>query len=161
MELGWTGKKKDDRYVVFAERIATLDYLKQNLIRDFGLKEEAIQSFSGSDSDVEQQDIIEDFGKEDSKVKILLCSDAGSQGVNLHFYCNRMFNYDIPWSLITLEQRNGRIDRYGQKKTPYIYYVVGKTDDEAIRTDLHIINNLTKKEEEKHKTLGDLGSIMQ
>ena len=161
MELGWSGKKKDDRYVVFAERIATLDYLKQNLIRDFGLKEEAIQSFSGSDSDVEQQDIIEDFGKEDSKVKILLCSDAGSQGVNLHFYCNRMFNYDIPWSLITLEQRNGRIDRYGQKKTPYIYYVVGKTDDEAIRTDLHIINNLTKKEEEKHKTLGDLGSIMQ
>ena len=161
IELGWSGKKKDDRYVVFAERIATLEYLKQNLIRDFGLKEEAIQSFSGSDSDVEQQDIIEDFGKEDSKVKILLCSDAGSQGVNLHFYCNRMFNYDIPWSLITLEQRNGRIDRYGQKKTPYIYYVVGKTDDEAIRTDLHIINNLTKKEEEKHKTLGDLGSIMQ
>jgi SNF2 family DNA or RNA helicase len=163
MQLKWSGKKKDDRYVVFAERIATLDYLKENLIKDFGLKKDtdAIQSFSGSDSDVEQQDIIEDFGKEDSKVRILLCSDAGSQGVNLHFYCNRMFNYDIPWSLITLEQRNGRIDRYGQKNTPYIYYVVGKTDDEAVRTDLHIINNLTKKEEEKHKTLGDLGSIMQ
>lgn len=161
LELGWSGKKKDDRYVVFAERIATLDYLKENLIRDFGLKEEAIQSFSGSDSDVEQQRKIEDFGKADSKVRILLCSDAGSQGVNLHYYCNRMFNYDIPWSLITLEQRNGRIDRYGQKKTPYIYYLVGKTDDEALRTDLHIIDNLTRKEEEKHKTLGDIGSIMQ
>jgi SNF2 family DNA or RNA helicase len=161
LELGWSGKPRDDRYVVFAERIATLDYLKDKLVCDFGLKEEAIVSFSGSDSDVEQQAIIEDFGKKDSKVRILLCSDAGSQGVNLHFYCNRMFNYDIPWSLITLEQRNGRIDRYGQSKTPYIYYVVGKTDDEAIRTDLHIINNLTKKEEEKHKTLGDLGSIMQ
>jgi SNF2 family DNA or RNA helicase len=161
LELGWSGKKKDDRYVVFSERIATLDYLKENLIKDFNLKEDAIQSFSGSDSDVEQQHIIEDFGKEDSKVRILLCSDAGSQGVNLHYYCNRMFNYDIPWSLITLEQRNGRIDRYGQKKIPYIYYLVGKTEDEAIRTDLHIINNLTKKEEEKHKTLGDIGSIMQ
>lgn len=161
MELGWSGKSKDDRYVVFAERIATLDYLKENLIRDFGLKEEAIQSFSGSDSDIEQQRKIEDFGKADSKVRILLCSDAGSQGVNLHYYCNRMFNYDIPWSLITLEQRNGRIDRYGQKKTPYIYYLIGKTEDEALRTDLHIIDNLTKKEEEKHKTLGDIGSIMQ
>ena len=61
MELGWSGKKKDDRYVVFAERIATLEYLKQNLTKDFGLKKGAIQSFSGSDSDVEQQDIIEDF----------------------------------------------------------------------------------------------------
>ena len=160
LELGWSGKKKDDRFVVFAERIATLEYLKENLIKDFGLADTAIESFSGSDSDVEQQKKIEDFGQGDSKVRILLCSDAGSQGVNLHFYCNRMVNYDIPWSLITLEQRNGRIDRYGQKKIPYIYYLVAHTEDEAIKTDLHIINKLTIKEEEVHKTLGDAGSVM-
>lgn len=160
MELGWSGKLKDDRFVVFAERIATLEYLEENLKKDFGLIEDAITSFSGKASDIEQQAIIEDFGKEDSKVRILLCSDAGSQGVNLHFYCNRMINYDIPWSLITLEQRNGRIDRYGQKKTPFIYYLVAHTEDEAIKTDLHIINNLTKKEEEVYKTLGDVGSVM-
>lgn len=160
LELGWSGKKKDDRFVVFAERIATLEYLKENLVKDFGLKESAIQSFSGSNSDVEQQAIIEDFGKEDSEVRILLASDAGSQGVNLHYYCNRMFNYDIPWSLITLEQRNGRIDRYGQSKTPFIYYLVGHTNEEAIKTDLHIIKKLISKEDEVNKTLGDVGSVM-
>ncbi|MBT3801006.1 MAG: DEAD/DEAH box helicase [Bacteroidetes bacterium] len=160
MDLGWSGKMKDERFVVFSERLATLDYLKENLQKDFGLTDYAIESFSGSDSDIVQQKKIEDFGKGDSKVRILLCSDAGSQGVNLHFYCHRMVNYDIPWSLITLEQRNGRIDRYGQKNTPYIYYLVAHTEDEAIKTDLHIINKLTIKEEEVHKTLGDAGSVM-
>jgi len=160
MELGWSGKKKDERFVVFSERIATLKYLENNLIKDFGLSPESIKTFSGSDSDVEQQAIIEDFGKADSNVRILLCSDAGSQGVNLHFYCNRMINYDIPWSLITLEQRNGRIDRYGQKKTPFIYYLIAHTNEQAIKTDLHIINKLTIKEEEVYKALGDAGSVM-
>jgi len=160
LSLGWAGQKKDDRFVLFAERIATIEYLTKNLQRDFNLSDESIAYFHGGLSDVEQQDIVEDFGKEDSTVRILLCSDAGAQGVNLHFFCNRMFNYDIPWSLITLEQRNGRIDRYGQFKTPYIHYLISESPIEGLKTDLHIIKRLTVKEEEVHKTLGDAGSVM-
>ena len=161
LELGWTGIKKNDRYVIFAERINTLEYLKENLQKDFKIEEEAIAFFHGGLSDTEQQSIIEDFGKEDSSVRLLLCSDAGSQGVNLHFYCNRMFNYDIPWSLIVLEQRNGRIDRYGQKKTPFIHYIIAESDIEGLKTDLHIVERLTQKEEIVYKTLGDAGSVMK
>jgi SNF2 family DNA or RNA helicase len=161
LNLGWSGRKSDDRYVIFAERIATLTKLKELLTKDFRISDEAIKTFDGGLSDTDQQAIIEDFGKQDSDVRLLLCSDAGAQGVNLHFYCNRMFNYDIPWSLITLEQRNGRIDRYGQKKTPYIHYIIAESDIEGLMTDLHIIERLTQKEEIVYKTLGDAGSVMK
>jgi ERCC4-related helicase len=158
--MEWAGRKKDERVVVFAERINTLSYLYERLVHDFDLQEQAIATFSGSLSDVDQEAMIEDFGKEDSRVRILLCSDAGSQGVNLHHQCHRMVNYDIPWSLITLEQRNGRIDRYGQKKTPYIYYLLAGSGREGIQTDMAIIDRLIEKEKVVHETLGDAGAVM-
>lgn len=161
LDLGWSGRNRDDRFVVFAERIDTLEYLQERLKDDFNISESAIAYFHGGLPDTEQQKIIEDFGTEDSTVRILLCSDAGSQGVNLHYFCNRMFNYDIPWSLITLEQRNGRIDRYGQKKTPYIHYIISESNVSGLKTDLHIVERLTEKEEVVYKTLGDAGSVMK
>lgn len=161
IELGWSGRPKDERIVVFAERIDTLRYLYENLKSDFDLSEESIKSFHGSLTDVEQQDLVEDFGKKDSQIRILLTSDAGSQGVNLHYYCHIMFNYDIPWSLITLEQRNGRIDRYGQNEKPIIHYLLAKSDTKGLKTDFHILENLTKKEEEVYKSLGDASSVFK
>lgn len=167
-QKGWKGKKNDDRIIIFSERIETMKFLAKSLSNDFDIEKgteipemKIIKLFDGSMSDTEQQQAVEDFGKEDSDVRVFITSDAGAQGVNLHYYCNHLYNYDVPWSIITLEQRNGRIDRFGQSKTPFIYYLLADASTKGLKTDLHIIKKLVVKEDEAYKTLGDAGSVMQ
>lgn len=170
-EMGWQGRDEDERIVVFTERLETISYLKEHLERDFKIKDRKIASgdaefsrisvFQGGMLDTEQDAMIENFGKQDSPIRMLICSDAGAQGVNLHYYCHRMFNYDIPWSLITLEQRNGRIDRYKQPKTPFIHYLLLKSENAQIATDFRILDRLKEKEDEVNRTLGDPAEVLQ
>lgn len=160
-DLGWKGGKNDERIVVFAERIATLTYLEKELSRAFKLKEKVVQRFDGSLTDVDQQRVIEDFGTEASSIRLFLTSDAGAQGVNLHYFCHRMVNYDLPWSIITLDQRNGRIDRYGQQQTPFIHYLLAESSEDGLASDLHILERIREKEEEVKNTLGTVGTVLQ
>ena len=73
-----------------------------------------------------QRALVESFGHIDSPLRVLLCSDAASEGVNLHHQCNQLYHYDVPWSIIRLTQRNGRIDRFGHTgRDPSVVVSIG------------------------------------
>ena len=158
-EYGWT-RQKDDRVVIFTERIETMKYLAEQLRKDLGLKDNAVQEISGGMSDAEQQKIVEDFGREESPIRVLVASDVASEGLNLHYLSHRMIHFDIPWSLMVFQQRNGRIDRYGQKEQPDIRYMVIDSMNERIKGDMRIIEILIHKEEQALKNIGDPAMLM-
>ena len=65
-----------------------------------------------------------------SPVRILLATDAASEGIDLQNHCNYMIHIEIPWNPNVMEQRNGRIDRHGQKESEVnIWHPVGKGFD--------------------------------
>ena len=154
-EYGWNSNDTTDRVVIFTERIETMKYLAENLRQDLGLRANAIQEIYGGMSDSEQQKIVEDFGRSESPVRILVASDVASEGLNLHFLCHRLIHFDIPWSLMVFQQRNGRIDRYGQQKSPDIRYMLIQTDNRKIKGDMRIIEILIEKEKQALENIGD------
>jgi ERCC4-related helicase len=158
--IGWDGKG-ERRVIVFSERIRTLEILREFLTQRYRLKESACKLFHAGLPDTEQMQIVEDFGKQDTPVRILLATDVASEGVNLHFFCNHLVHFDIPWSLITLEQRNGRIDRYGQDKTPHVVYLVTRAKTPGVRDDLRILDRLIEKEDTAYKNIGDAATILK
>src|SRR5690606_35212362 len=107
------GRNGTERAVVFSERVPTLRWLRDKLLKDFGMAPEQIRILDGSVSEVDQQEIVESFKQSGSPIRILITGDIASEGVNLHAQCHELIHFDIPWSLIRIEQRNGRIDRYG------------------------------------------------
>jgi len=130
------------------------------LKEDLKLNEHAIATLHGTMSDVDQQHIVEEFGKEESPVRLLIASDVASEGINLHFLSHRMIHFDIPWSLMVFQQRNGRIDRYGQEEAPEIVYLITQSDERKIRGDIRILELLIRKEEEARKNIGDPAALM-
>ncbi|MGM9992632.1 MAG: helicase-related protein [Candidatus Bruticola sp.] len=155
-DYGWNKNDPKDRLIIFTERIKTMEFLAARLKKDLRLKDGVVQTISGKMKDTEQQQIVEDFGDERKEVRILVASDVAAEGLNLHYCCHRLIHFDIPWSLMVFQQRNGRIDRYGQEKSPHIGYLEIKSkNNEAINGDAHILKILKSKEEEAYKNIGD------
>jgi superfamily II DNA or RNA helicase len=153
--LGWTPRESDDRLVIFTERIATLEWLAKHLPKDLGLRPNQVQVLHGTMTDVEQQEVVESFGNEASPLRLVIASDVASEGINLHYLSHRMIHFDIPWSLLTFQQRNGRIDRYGQEKQPQLHYLLTQSQHPKIRGDLRILDILIAKDEQVQKNIGD------
>jgi len=154
------GPDSPERVVVFAERVATLHWLQTALMSDLKMTDRQVRAMHGALSDVEQQELVEEFKQESAPVRILITGDVASEGVNLHRQCHEIIHYDIPWSLIRIEQRNGRIDRYGQTRRPRITTLLLEPTDTRFTGDLKVLASLVAKEDEAHRALGDSASLM-
>ncbi|WP_188453671.1 DEAD/DEAH box helicase [Virgibacillus oceani] len=86
--------------------------------------------------------------------QVLIATEAGGEGINLQF-CNHLINYDLPWNPMRIEQRIGRIHRYGQEKDVHIYNM-------AIRgtVEEHIMNLLYEKINLFEQVIGNLDMIL-
>lgn len=149
---GWK-PSATDRLVLFTERIESLRWLQSHLLTELGFKEGEVAVLHGQLPDTEIMDIVDQFGQEKSRLRLLLASDVAAEGINLHYLCHRMVHFDMPWSLMVFAQRNGRIDRYGQKHQPEISYFL--TASAESRSDERVMELLLKKDEEARDSIGD------
>jgi SNF2 family DNA or RNA helicase len=123
-------KGKCKKVLIFTQFRTTQDYLK-DILAEF-----KVEIFNGSMDKEKKEEAILNF-KENAD--ILISTEAGGEGRNLQF-CNVLINYDLPWSPLKIEQRIGRIHRFGQPDDVYIYNFSTK-DTVAER----ILTVLTKK----------------
>lgn len=159
-EFNWQPADPSDRLVVFSERIETLRWLLEALPKAASLKANQLEILHGGMTDTEQQTLVDRFGRKDDPMRVLLCSDVASEGLNLHYFCHRLVHFDLPWSLMVFQQRNGRVDRYGQTQQPRIIYLFTDTTVERIKGDMRILEILQTKDEQANKNLGDPASFL-
>src|SRR5690625_4412738 len=111
------------KLVLFTEHKDTLDYLEKKLTHQ-GYE---VQTIYGQKSVDERRKAQDEFA---GNSQILLATDAAGEGINLQF-CNLLINWDIPWNPNRLEQRMGRIHRYGQKEEVYVFNLVAQNTREG------------------------------
>ncbi|MCA8937739.1 MAG: DEAD/DEAH box helicase, partial [Planctomycetes bacterium] len=80
-----------------------------------------VLTLSGEDKDKDRLEKTDRFRSEDDLV--MVCTDAAAEGLNLHQRCHHLIHLELPFNPNRLEQRNGRIDRYGQQHTPMVRYL--------------------------------------
>lgn len=158
-EIG-VGAGSDRRVVVFSERIDTLLWLRDELRDQLNLPPTVVRLLHAQLPDRDVQQTVEDFALEGSDVRVLLASDMASEGLNLHRQCHHLVHFDLPWSFIRIQQRNGRIDRYLQLHEPRITALALTSADPEVDSDLRVVTKLLRKEYAANKALGDAGVLL-
>jgi hypothetical protein len=148
--------RDDERLIVFTEYKTTLDYLRRRL-RDRYPGEGVVRVLYGAMDDPKEGDrdaIIAAFNDPSDPVRVLVSTDAASEGLNLQETARYLLHYDVPWNPARLEQRNGRLDRHGQARDVVVHHFA--TDDDA---DLAFLSYVVGKVETMREDLGSVGEL--
>lgn len=164
------GKWSDERVIIFTEYRATQNWL-QTLLAAEGLTEgeRLMTLYGGMDDDLrERVKAAFQADPQQSEVRILLATDAASEGIDLQNYCHRLVHFEIPWNPNRMEQRNGRVDRHGQKNDVLIYHFVAKGYKKQteslpvgeLEADLEFLARAAEKVEHIREDLGKVGMVI-
>lgn len=137
----------DEKVIIFTEYRASQLYLQ------WYLQQHGITSvpFRGGFKRGKKDWMIQLFR---DNAQVLIATEAGAEGINLQF-CHHLINYDLPWNPMKIEQRIGRIHRFGQSNDVKIYNMGIKDTIEE-----HIIQVLTKKIQLFENVIGELDAIL-
>jgi superfamily II DNA/RNA helicase len=153
----WT----DTRVIIFTEWDASKRYLLDQLhhaIEGTDQADRRIEVFHGPTSEEQRERIKRAFNTPPSEhpVRILICTDAAREGLNLQAHCHHLFHLDVPWNPSRLEQRNGRIDRKLQPEPVvychYFHHPQRPTD--------RVLKVLIEKTRRINEQLGSTGSVL-
>jgi SNF2 family DNA or RNA helicase len=152
----------EEKLIVFTEQKDTLNFLVRRL-EGMGYTGQIAQ-IHGTMHYTERQDQVERFRlpAEQGGARFMLCTDAAAEGINLQF-CWIMINYDVPWNPARLEQRMGRIHRYGQKAPQVVILnlVAPKTrEGRVIQTLLDKLERI-RKELRSDKVFDVIGRLFE
>jgi superfamily II DNA or RNA helicase len=150
------GTWNQDRLLVFTEYRHTLDYLRRELAR-IGWSDRVITLFGGM-GEKQREAVKKVFASDPATdpTRILLATDAASEGLNLQAHCRFLIHYEIPWNPNKMEQRNGRIDRHGQKASQvYCMHFAY-----AGRQDQQFLDVVVNKVRTQRADLGSVGDVI-
>ena len=149
--------RSDERLVVFTEYKTTLDYVARRLRERYG-DERVLTLFGaggpGGLDESGREQVKAAFNDPVSAVRILVATDAASEGLNLHRTARYLLHWDCPWNPSRLEQRNGRLDRYGQARDVTVHHFVSDTDP-----DLRFLDHVVRKADDIREDLGSVNEV--
>ncbi len=165
------GKWNDTRVIVFTEYRATQNWLQEILAAEGLTKGERLLTLFGGMPTEDRERVKAAFqaSPDDSSVRILLATDAASEGIDLQNHCNRLIHYEIPWNPNRLEQRNGRVDRHGQRHDVLVFHFVGQNFEASadpkkhpgeLAGDLEFLMRAAQKVEQIRDDLGSAGDVI-